>query len=93
MGDGNDAVDRADLAANALPVEVAGGMSLRPFLRTFHRFANGRAGGRGRGLRDERIAKLEAEDARKDVALAERDAPITELEGEVATLKSRWPRS
>ena len=36
--------------------------------------------------RDERIAELEAESARKDVELAARDARIAVLEGQVATL-------
>ncbi len=39
--------------------------------------------------RDERIAELEAESARKDVALVARDARIAELEGQVATLTAQ----
>ncbi len=39
--------------------------------------------------RDERIANLEAEVARKDVELAVRDARIAELEGQVATLTAQ----
>ena len=39
--------------------------------------------------RDERIAELEAESARKDVELAARDARIVELEGQVATLSAQ----
>jgi len=39
--------------------------------------------------RDERIAELEAESARKDVELAVRDARIVELEGQVATLSAQ----
>lgn len=39
--------------------------------------------------RDERIAELEAESARKDVELAARDARIAELEGQVATLSAQ----
>ena len=39
--------------------------------------------------RDERIAELEAESARKDAELAVRDARIAELEGQVATLSAQ----
>jgi uncharacterized coiled-coil protein SlyX len=39
--------------------------------------------------RDERIAALEAEVARKDGELAVRDARIADLEGQVATLTSQ----
>lgn len=39
--------------------------------------------------RDERIAELEAESARKDVELAARDGRIAELEGQVGTLTAQ----
>lgn len=39
--------------------------------------------------RDDRIAELEQELARKDVEIAQRDARIVELEGQVATLTSQ----
>jgi len=49
----------------------------------------GEEGAVGSDWRDERIAELEAEVARKDGELAVRDARIAELEGQVATLTSQ----